>query len=135
MQTVGNRRRVDTLSKPDFSGIIEVVPDATGRMAIVPVVRNTVVLEPEPVRFIVLVDEWGRDTRVINEICELLESMTRPWSAYRAFKAASAQFPNIDRAALRLVVMAVLMGQRRCVNCITTAGIGSACADDYRNSY
>jgi len=135
MQTVGNRRRVNTLSEPDFSGIIEVVPDATGRVAIVPVVRNTVVCEPEPVCVIVLLDEWGRNTCVINEICELLESMPRPWSAYRAFEAASAQFPNIDRAALRLVVMAVGMGQRRCVNRITTAGIGSACADDYRNSY
>jgi len=135
MQPVGNRRRVDTLLEPDFSGIIDVVPVATGCEAIVLVGRNTVDLGPEPVPVIVLVDEWGRDTCVINEVCELLESMPRPWSAYRAFEAASAQFPNIDRAALRLVVMAVLMGQRRCVNRITAAGIGSVCAEDYRNSY
>jgi len=135
VQTVGNRCRLDTLPKPDFFGPNEVVSNATDRLAVIPVMRNTVVLEPEPVRVIVLVDEWGRDTCVINEICELLESMPRPWSAYRAIEAASAQFPNIDRAALRLALMAVLMGQRRCVNRITTAGIGSACADDYRNSY
>jgi len=135
VQTVGTRRRVDTLPEPDFFGNIDVVPYATGRGAVVPVLRNPVVLEPEPVRVIVLVDEWGRDTCVINKICELLESMPRPWSAYRAFEAASAQFPNIDRAALRLAVMAVLVGQRRCVNRITTAGIGSACAEDFRNSY
>jgi len=135
VQTVGNRCRLDTLPKPDFFGPTEVVSNATDRVAVIPVVTNTVVLEPEPVRVIVLVDEWGHDTCVINKICELLESMPRPWSAYRAFEAASAQFPNIDRAALRLAVMAVLIGQQRCVNRITTAGIGSACADDYRNSY
>jgi len=134
VQTVGTRGRVDKLPEPDFSGIIDVVPNETGRGAVVPVLRNPVVFEPEPVRVIVLVEEWGQDTYVINEICELLESMPRPWSAYRAFEAASAQFPNIDRAALRLAVMAVLMGQRRCVNCITTAGIGNACAEEYRNS-
>jgi len=100
---------------------------------------------------IVWVDEWGRDTCVINEVCELIESMPRPWSAYRAFEAASARFPNIERGALRLAVMALLMGQRRCVNRLTNAGLiagsrrddngatylelNSACADEYRNSY
>jgi len=97
VQTLGSRRRVDTLLETNFSGIIDGVPDATGSGAVVPAMRDPVVLEPEPVRVIVLVDEWGRDTCVINEICELLESMPRPWSAYRAFKAAFAQFPNIDR--------------------------------------
>jgi len=135
VQTLGNRHRVDTLSGTDLSGIIDGVADATGIGAVVPLLRSPVVLEPEPVRVIVLVDEWGRDTCVINEICELLESMPRPWSTYRAFEVAFAQFPNIDRAALRLAVMAVLMGQRRCVNRVTMAGIGSACAEDYRNSY
>jgi len=135
IQPAGNRRRVDTLVEPDFSGIADAVPVAADREEISSIARNAIDLEPEPIRVIVLVDEWGRDTCVINEVCELLESMPRPWSAYRAFEAASAQFPNIDRAALRLAVMAVLMGQRRCVNRITAAGIGSACADDYRNSY
>jgi len=135
MQPVGNRRPVDTLLEPNLSGIIDVVPGATGRVAIVTVGRDVGVLEPEPIRVIVLVDEWGRDRCVINEICELLESVPRPWSVYRAFEAASAQFPNIDRTALRLVVMGVPMCQRRCVHRVTTAGIGSACADDYRNSY
>jgi len=64
MQPVGNRRRANTLLEPDFSGIIDGVPGATGRDAIVPVKRNIVVLEPEAVRVIVLVDEWGRDTCV-----------------------------------------------------------------------
>jgi len=106
---------------------------------------------PAPTQTIVLVDEWGRDTCVINEVCELIETMPRPWSAYRAFEAASARFPNIKRGALRLAVMAVLMGQRRCVNRLTNAGLvagwcrdnngatyielNNACADEYRNSY
>jgi len=104
-----------------------------------------------PTQMIFLVDEWGRNTCVINEVCELIESMPRPWSAYRAFEAASARFPNIVRGALRFAVMAVLMGQRRCVNRLTNAGLvaglrrdengatyielNNACADDYRNSY
>jgi len=99
----------------------------------------------------VLVDEWGRDTCIINEVCAMIEGMAHPWSAYRAFEAATARFPNIHRAALRLAVMAVLMGQRRCVNRMTIASLASgsrrdedgatylefnnACADDYRNSY
>jgi len=103
-----------------------------------------------PAQVIVLVDKWGRDTCVINEVCEIIEGMARPWSAYRAFEAAFARFPNIDRAALRLAVMAVLMGQRCCVNRITNAGLASGsrrdengatyielnntCADDYRKS-
>jgi len=58
-----------------------------------------------PAQVIVLVDEWGRDTCVINEVCEFLETMPRPWSAYRAFEATSSRFPNIDRGALRLAVM------------------------------
>jgi len=106
---------------------------------------------PLPTPVIVLVDEWGRDTCIINEVCELIEAMPHPWSAYRAFKAASARFPNIDRAALRLAVMAVLMGQRRCVNRLTTAGLlggprrdedgaayielNNACANEYRYSF
>jgi len=106
---------------------------------------------PVPNQVVALVDEWGRDTCVINEVCAMIEDMARPWSPYRAFEAASAQFPNIDRAALRLAVMAVLMGQRRCVNRMINAGLASgaqrdengatylelnnACADDYRNSY
>jgi len=81
----------------------------------------------------------------------MIEALPRPWSAYRAFEAASAQFPNIDRTALRMTMMAVLMGQRRCVNRLTTTGmttgarrdkngaayveLNNACADDYRNSY
>jgi len=77
--------------------------------------------------------------------------MLRPWSTYRAFEAASARFPNIERGVLRFAVMAVLMGQRRCLNRLTNAGLGAgsrreengatyielnnACADDYRNFY
>jgi len=41
---------------------------------------------------IVLIDEWGRDTCVINEICALIEAKPQPWSAYRVFEAASARF-------------------------------------------
>jgi len=96
-------------------------------------------------------DEFGRDTCVVNEICQMIEGMPKPWSAYRAFEAATARFPNIDRAALRLTTMAVLMGQRRCINRMTNAGMQSGprrdedgaiylelnntCADEYRNSY
>jgi len=74
-QTVGTHRRVDTFPNSDFTFLTDVFPDAPDRVAIVPVVESTLILKPEPVRIIVLVDEWGRDTCVINEICELLESM------------------------------------------------------------
>jgi len=84
----------------------------------------------------VLVDEWGRDTCVINEVCKLIEAMPHLCSAYRAFEAASTRFPNIDRAALRLAMMAVLMGQRRCVNRLTTVGLlGGSRRDEYGAAY
>jgi len=101
-------------------------------------------------RVIVVEDEFGRDTCVVNEVCQMIEAMPQPWSAYRAFEAAIARFPNIDRAAIRLTVLAVLMGQCRCINRMTTAGMQSgprrdedgsiyleldnACANEYSNS-
>jgi len=110
---------------PKFLATVEDVSAAT----------NTSITMPEPIQVVVVVDEFGRDTCVVNEVCQMIDDMPRPWSAYRAFEAATARFPNIDRAALRLTVLAVLMGQRRCANKMTTAGINSACADDYRNSF
>jgi len=102
-------------------------------------------------RVIVVEDEFGGDTCVVNEVCQMIEAMPQPWSAYRAFEAAIARFTNIDRAALRLTVLAVLMGQRRCINRMTIAAMESglrrdedgsiylelnnACANEYRNSY
>jgi len=126
-------------------------PGGSGNMTEPPVARIGITATAEPSRVIVLVDEFGRDKCVVNEVCQMIEGMPRPWSAYRAFEAAFAQFPNIDRAALRLTVLAVLMGQRRCINRMTTAGMQSgprrdedgeiylelnnACADEYRNSF
>jgi len=97
--------------------------------------REVPVAMPEPIRVVEFIDEFGRDTCVVNEVCQLIEEMPRLWSAYRAFEAATARFPNIDRSALRLTVLAVLMGQRRCAINMTTAGVNSACADHYRNSF
>jgi len=115
------------------------------------VVLPAAVVVPIPARVIPVIDEWGCDTCVINEVCELIKAMPHPWSAYHAFDAASARFPNIDRAALRMTVMEVLMGQRRCVNRLTTAGLANGprrdedgaayielnngCANEYRYSY
>jgi len=111
----------------------------------------TAIADALVVRVVVTEDEFGRDTCVVEEICQMIEGMSRSWSAYRAFEAATARFPNIDCAALRLTTMAVLMGQRRCINRMTNAGVqsgprrdedgaiylelNSACADEYRNSY
>jgi len=89
------------------------------------VVMNSSASEPNQIRVVVLVDEFGLDTCVVNEVCQLLEDMPPPWSAYRAFEAAMARFPNIDRGALRLTVLAVLTGQRHCANRMTTAGLNS----------
>jgi len=54
----------------------------------------------------------------------MIEEMPQPWSACRVFEAATARFPSIE-TALRLTVLAVLMGQRRCINRMTTAGMQS----------
>jgi len=131
-----------------FTLPVSVVPSNTATLLALTPETGTVAA---PTQVVVLVNEWGRDTCIITEVCAMIEEMACPWSAYRAFEAASARFPNIDCAALCLAVMAVLMGQRRCVNRITNAGLASgsrrdvngatyiklnnACGDDYRNSY
>jgi len=122
-------------STPDFSLRARCFPDVSTCSIVVPVVGKPATQEHEPNHIIVIEDEFGRDTCVVNEVCQMIEDMPRPWRAYRAFEAATARLPNIDRAALRLAVLAVFMGQRRCINKINTAGINSVCADDYRNSY
>jgi len=130
------RARSPVTSTPEFPSQAECGASAnTGVKIGLVATRDEPVFVPEPIRIIEFVDEFGRDTCVVNEMCQLIEGMPRPWSAYRAFEAATARFPNIDRSALRLTVLAVLMGQRRCAINMTTAGINSACADDYRNSY
>jgi len=125
----------EEMSTPDLLARVEYVPDVPACIAEAPVAGRSSTPDHESTHVVVLVDEFGRDTCVVNEVCQMMEEMPRPWSAYRVFEAATARFPNIDRAALRLTVLAVLMGQRRCINRVTMAGINSTSADDYRNSY
>jgi len=66
-------------------------------MPLAVVVPSAAVVVPILARGVPVIDEWGRDTCVINEVCELIEEMPHPWSAYRAFEAAFARFPNIDQ--------------------------------------
>jgi len=134
--TIAPRSQHGVTSTTDFLFQTEDVPELPAGGADGSVVMNPSASETNRVREVVLIDEFGRDTCIVNEVCQLLEDMPRLWSAYRAFEAVhTARFPNIDRAALRLTVLAVLMGQRRCAIRMTTAGLNSACADDYRNSY
>jgi len=144
-------RRPEMTSTPSCPLQLGRNPECSGNLPEPPVARGGIVATAEPSQVIVLFDEFGRDTCVVNEICQMIEGMPRPWSAYRAFGAAIAQFPNIDRAALRLTVLAVLMGQRRCINRMTMAGmlsgprcdedgeiyleLNNSCADEYRNSF
>jgi len=149
--TVIVHRRPEITSTPSCPPQLGRNPEGSGNMTEPPVARVGITATAEPSRVIVLVDEFGRDTCVVNEVCQMIEKMPRPWSAYRAFEAAIARFPNIDRSALCLTVLAVLMGQRRCINRMITAGMQSgprrdedgkiylelnnACADEYRNSF
>jgi len=132
---------------PTVSEVIN-VPVRPGSLSTAATVPNS---SSDLTRITIWEDEFGRDTCVVNEVAQMIEEMAKPWSAYRAFEGATARFPNIDHAALRLTVLAVLMGQCRCVNRLTTAGmmsgprrdedgsiyleLNNACADDYRNSY
>jgi len=131
---IAPRPHPDVISIPNFLSQTKDVPEEPDCGAIDAEPLNLPASESDQIR-VVLVDEFGRDTCVVNEVCQLLEDMPRLWSAYHAFEAATGRFPNIDRAALRLTVLAVLMGQRRCANRMTAAGLNSACAEDYRNSY
>jgi len=66
----------------------------------VPIANSASFATPEPIRIVVVVDEFGRDTCVVDEVCQMIEDMPRPWSAYRAFEAATARFPNIPEQRL-----------------------------------
>jgi len=100
-------KAVSTSDLPAGSGPMILVTDLG---ALIPIVTGVPVPIPESTRIIVFVDEFGRDTCVVNEVFQMIEDMPQPWSAYRAFEAGIARYPNIDRAALRLTVLAVLMG-------------------------
>jgi len=145
------RSQPELASTPDFSLETDRTPDVSNSVLNIPTAPTGPNTDPVETRVVVLEDKFGCDTCVVDEICQMIEGLPKPWSAYRAFEAATARFPNIDRAALRLTTMAVLMGQRRCINRRTNAGMQSgprrdengaidlelnnACADEYRNSY
>jgi len=105
--TVRVHRRPEVTSTPSCSPQVGRNPEVPANVNDPPGATIGIIATIEPSRVIVLVDEFGRDTCVVNEVCQMIKEMPRPWSAYRAFEAATARFPNIDRAALRLTVLAV----------------------------
>jgi len=48
--------------------------------------------------------------------------MEPPWGSLQVFEAVSRRFPEVDKTALQMAVLAVLMTQRQCVRDLTLAG-------------
>jgi len=62
----------------DVSSRTHLNPDLTAPVATLLVVPTSTGVVTVPIQVIVLVDEFGRDTCVINEVCELIEAMPHP---------------------------------------------------------
>jgi len=92
--TVAPRSQPETMSTPDFSFRADPVHDVPVHAVwsqTTPATATGTTPNPEHTRVIVLVDEFGRDTCVVNEVCQMIDAMPQPWSAYRAFEAATAR--------------------------------------------
>jgi len=68
------------------------------------------------------INEWGRHGIIIAEIHKVLATMEPPWGSLCVFEAVARPFPEVDRTALQMTVLAVLMTQRQCVRELTLAG-------------
>jgi len=66
---------------------------------------------------------WGRDAHMVEGIFRIIEGMEPPWITVDVLEAVALQFPTVDRETLRLVIMTVMMAQRRCVVRLTRAGL------------
>jgi len=68
-------------------------------------------------------DGWGRNAHMVEGIFRIIEGMEPPWVTIDVLETAVFQFPTVDRETLRLVIMTVMMTQRRCVVRLTRAGL------------
>jgi len=50
----------------------------TDLVALIPVATSVPVSISEPTRVIVLEDKFGRDTCVVNEVCQMIEALPQP---------------------------------------------------------
>jgi len=66
---------------------------------------------------------WARDAHMVEGIFRIVEGMAPPWVTIDVLEAAALQFPTVDRETLRLVIMTVMMTQRRGVVRLTRAGL------------
>jgi len=66
---------------------------------------------------------WRRDAHMVEGIFRIVEEMEPPWITVDVLEATVIQFPSVDRETLRLVIMTVMMTQRRCVVRLTRAGL------------
>jgi len=68
-------------------------------------------------------DRWGRDAQMVEGLFQIMEGMETPWITLSILEAAVLRFPLIERETLRLIIMTMMMTQRRCVVRLTRAGL------------
>jgi len=66
---------------------------------------------------------WGRDAHMVERIFRIIEGMEPPWVTVDVLEDVVLQFPTVNRETLLLVIMTVMMTQRRCVVRLTRAGL------------
>jgi len=68
-----------------------------------------------------VVNGWARDARMVEGIFQIMEGMEPPWITLNVMEVAAVRYPDVDRETLRLIIMTVMMSQRRCVVRLTRA--------------
>jgi len=70
-----------------------------------------------------VVDGWAQDARMVEVIFQIMESMEPPWVTLNVLEIAVNRYPEVSPETLRLIIMTVMMSQRRCVTRLTRAGL------------
>jgi len=71
----------------------------------------------------IAIDGWARDARMVEAIFQVMEGLEPPWVTLDVMEVMAVRYPEVDRETLRLVIMTVMMAQRRCVVRLTRAGL------------
>jgi len=71
----------------------------------------------------IVIDGWARDARMVEAIFQVMEGLEPSWVTLDVMEVVAVRYPDVDRETLRLVIMTVMMSQRRCVVRLTRAGL------------
>jgi len=106
---------------------VSAVSSLTGRNAMLPrdevTTFSAAVSAPTVPGRHTVVDGWAREARMVEVIFQIMEGMEPPWVTLNVLEIAVNRYPDVSPETLRLIIMTVMMSQRRCVTRLTRAGL------------